>query len=903
MAEVSPDAPPAKPFLQRRWVRVLLVVFVLLVGIRIALPYVIVSVAESQGAAALGRTMSVANVDLGLFEGRVQIDDVWIGGPLPPEGQEAPPVDPATAVLGLSHVGLDLGWLGLLSGEVHVQRVQIDGPTARLERRDDGSIEPLVLAEPAPEEPEEAAPEETAPEGEEEGGGMPIVVDVLDVSQVRLELSLQEAQVIDFGLAGLSLRDFGLRDGAVSLGDISLSEPTAHVRRDLVVGGPGAAEGEAAEADAEAEAAPEPLDVPAEETAAAAPPDIGIDRIGIDRAAFAIATDTHSLDVALGLEATDVNLVAPFPLRLRLDVGNEGGYLEVEGQLRAIPPRYDGAVRIGKLPLVDLYQIADLELPVAIDSGTASADLQVVFGEEARVAPAHVTAKGELRIDGLGVTAEAAKVALGSLQLNLADANVPLGEDMAERRASASGSVALADLSLDAEAADVAFASLDVNLERALVPLDPAAEGGVTEVAIASIALASPRVVASRAPAPEGEAPAPEASTAEEPTPAEAGPPLQLSLAKFDLSDGKIDFNDTAVDPAFAADIRDLNVKARDLQLPARSLRLIEVKSRGPGPATLHLRGGLAGGKGKVDVDLDGVDLSSLNTYVYGALGQPIETGTLTARWDVAFSLPEKVVAENDLVLHQIAFGGEADPAFASEFGVSLPLAVALLADQQGNIQLKPTVVIDSGSVEFGPIIREALSQALTGALRAPLKGLGAIGGLAVGVFTGDSPGFQGFRMEPGTTKLATTDVARVAQIAELLNEKPALALSLSGSSNDDDDRMLSLSILSKKAEAGEDLPPIDDVGMFQRGRIVDGLKQHAKGEAWPLDPEDQAVLDRWIAAQPVTPEARADLTQRRATAIRDQLSRSHGIASERLRLADAISGKPGVAFEPTVAD
>ena len=69
-----------RPWWRRWWAIAAYVLIVLLVGVRLALPYVLRRVIESQGEAFLAGKVKVANVDLWLLHGAVAIEGVELLG-------------------------------------------------------------------------------------------------------------------------------------------------------------------------------------------------------------------------------------------------------------------------------------------------------------------------------------------------------------------------------------------------------------------------------------------------------------------------------------------------------------------------------------------------------------------------------------------------------------------------------------------------------------------------------------------------------------------------------------------------------------------------------------------------------------------------------------------------------
>ena len=77
-----------------------------------------------------------------------------------------------------------------------------------------------------------------------------------------------------------------------------------------------------------------------------------------------------------------------------------------------------------------------------------------------------------------------------------------------------------------------------------------------------------------------------------------------------------------------------------------------------------------------------------------------------------------------------------------------------------------------------------------------------------------------------------------------------------------------------------------------------------AEGEAGELDPEDEAMLQRYVAAVPVPDERLAALANARAEAVREIATRDFGVAPEKLEIGEpAPTGDPGVVLELAAAE
>jgi len=226
-----------------------------------------------------------------------------------------------------------------------------------------------------------------------------------------------------------------------------------------------------------------------------------------------------------------------------------------------------------------------------------------------------------------------------------------------------------------------------------------------------------------------------------------------------------------------------------------------------------------------------------------------------------------------------------------------LDLALALLRDPAGNITLSiPVTVSEEGtSTGLGAIIVGALRQALVGAVTAPLKMLGA--GFSALASAAGSNGAQSLPCAPGETQPAPEADETLDGLAKLLGERPELVIRLFGRSGKSDRDPVAQQILIERVQGDEGLPDLEDSGFFARRRVAGAL---ADGKTEELDPEDQALLARYVGAIEVPAERLASLALARAEAARVVLVEGRGVDPERLDIAanPAEAGEPGVVIE-----
>jgi hypothetical protein len=180
-------------------------------------------------------------------------------------------------------------------------------------------------------------------------------------------------------------------------------------------------------------------------------------------------------------------------------------------------------------------------------------------------------------------------------------------------------------------------------------------------------------------------------------------------------------------------------------------------------------------------------------------------------------------------------------------------------------------------------------------AIVSPIKALGMLmpaGGAA-------EISFAPIVFAPGDAAAPADAGAHLAPLASLLAQRPALGLALVGHAGEGDKLALAERILIERVSADQGLPALADAGFFAKRRVQGALADRGRGEAGALEPEDQALLGRYLEATPVPPARYEDLARRLAEAVRDVLATEHALAPARLIVeADAGPGASDVVPE-----
>jgi hypothetical protein len=363
-------------------------------------------------------------------------------------------------------------------------------------------------------------------------------------------------------------------------------------------------------------------------------------------------------------------------------------------------------------------------------------------------------------------------------------------------------------------AKSIAVPLSDLSLAGALAP--PPGGAQTVRAAFGDIRIEAPvarltrtkdgMVLPGTAPAPAS-APAPAAADsapAAVPAPASGNPPLEVSVASLRISNGDVDFTDRAVQPAFHDRYAPVDLEARNLRFPNPAVKPLKLALTSAEQGRITATGDFGPQGGSLDLVMDKFPLTPFNPYATTYSPYGISEGALTLK-TTAKLRGGKYEVTNAITLHQLDLTGvEGDSLFEQQFGVPLSLALALLRDTAGDIDLNVPVAVDQSggaTVDVVGVVRSALRQALFGAIQSPLKLVGGVIG-AGGKRGRIAPAPIAFPL--GRSEPTAAGAESVQRLASFLAERPAMAVQLDTSVTADDVRWLhEQSLRSQWAEEG----------------------------------------------------------------------------------------------------
>lgn len=260
-----------------------------------------------------------------------------------------------------------------------------------------------------------------------------------------------------------------------------------------------------------------------------------------------------------------------------------------------------------------------------------------------------------------------------------------------------------------------------------------------------------------------------------------AGAPApRIQIGPMSLLNGRVQFADRFIKPNYSADLSELTGRLGAFSsTAAQEMAELELRGRAEGTAEIEIRGRLNPLAKPLALDIHGrvrdLELPPLSPYSVKYAGHGIERGKLTM--DVSYQVqPDgRLQASNRLVLNQLTFG---DPVEGAPASLPVRLAVALLADRNGVIDVDLPISGSLNDPEFrlGSVIFKVIVNLVSKAVTAPFS-------LLASLFSGGDE-LSTVAFAPGASGLSAERRAALDKIADAMQQRPALALTVAGTAS-----------------------------------------------------------------------------------------------------------------------
>lgn len=387
--------------------------------------------------------------------------------------------------------------------------------------------------------------------------------------------------------------------------------------------------------------------------------------------------------------------------------------------------------------------------------------------------------------------------------------------------------------------------------------------------------------------------------------------PFSIRIGEVLFEDGSASFADFSLRPPFVTAAHDLNGRIGTLDNRQTKPAGVQLEGKVDRYAPVSLDGTLTPFDPLQSLDIvtrfRQLELTTLSPYSAKFAGYRIRRGRLDL--DLHYRIVAgRLAASNHVVIEQLQLGEQIDSPDAVDLPVRL--AVALLKDSRGNIELKLPVEGDLNDPNFDvmPIVWQALRNLVARAATSPFR---FIAGLTA---TGAGADLGHIDFDPASAALDAHARQALSTLGEALAKRPALRLDIEGTARESlDGRLLASARVEqdlqqawaessgehragdRAAVAPPDIPLPVKAGLLQdmyRQRL-----QQAPPSDWDgLAAEDQAerlrqaLINDWAAR----PALSRRLAQARAGAIRDYLIEHAGVSADRIFLVDVLLLPPG---------
>jgi uncharacterized protein involved in outer membrane biogenesis len=500
--------------------------------------------------------------------------------------------------------------------------------------------------------------------------------------------------------------------------------------------------------------------------------------------AFRPALEYGLRDLGITVAGIDSEGKAPMRVAARARVA-QGGSLEAEGTLAQGAGEAAGQVKVSRLNLKPLEPLLVEHLLLRLASGNFSLNSRISY-RTGKNGPA-IKAGGSVAVNGLLLNeSETGERFLAWKELAVSGIDFSLAPDR----------LAIREVKLlEPGAKIVIFKDRSANLGK--IVREKAEEPGSGKTAAA------------------GKQAAPK--------------PFPLSVERVRLEKGVVDFADLSLVLPFAARIEKFGGTA------------LNITSRPAGRTTLQFSGQV-GEFGQANVDgslaplnprgftdikvvFRNVELAPMSPYTATFAGRRIADGRLDL--DLGYRIEEsELLGDNKVLLKNFTLGERVESPGALR--LPLDLAIALLTDSQGRIDLAVPVRgnVDSPEFSYGHLVWQAVLNLLNRIVTAPFRALGALFGS--GAQQPDTVFFT-----PGQAEPAPPEREKLRKVAEVLGQRPQLALTVHGAFARDLDGTALRSLAVRRVLAqrlGVKLAPEEDPGpvAFDNGKSQRALEAMA---------------------------------------------------------------------------
>jgi hypothetical protein len=324
----------------------------------------------------------------------------------------------------------------------------------------------------------------------------------------------------------------------------------------------------------------------------------------------------------------------------------------------------------------------------------------------------------------------------------------------------------------------------------------------------------------------------------------------RMTIDRIRIEHGELDFADHSLALPFGTRIHDFKGAFNGISTQTGALAELELDGRVD-------EFGLARAVGQIDLfnptgfmDIKtvfrNVEMTNLTPYTATFVGRKIQSGKLSL--DLEYKIKERqLLGENQIIMDKLTLGERVESPTAKN--LPLDLAIAILQDSDGKIDLGLPVSgsLDDPQFSYGRIIWKAIGNIITKIVTAPFRALGAL-------FGGGGEKLEKVAFEAGEAGLTPPEKEKFKQIAQILNKRPGLALTVHGAWSAEIDRPTLRELQLRRAVAekmGLKLAPDEDPGPISTANAKAQAGLEALYAARFGETEWKTLNAKWLQANP----------------------------------------------------
>lgn len=269
---------------------------------------------------------------------------------------------------------------------------------------------------------------------------------------------------------------------------------------------------------------------------------------------------------------------------------------------------------------------------------------------------------------------------------------------------------------------------------------------------------------------------APPAAAAPAPVPTQPAPGKKIVIDNVTMQDGTLNFTDRHLQQEYTTTLYNLGGRISGLSSEENRFADVDLRGNLENLSPLQITGKINPLRNDLYADLKvsftDIELSPFTPYSGTYIGYGVERGKLSL--DLKYLIQNKQLnSENKVFIDQLTFGKQIESDKATRLPVRL--AVALLKDRKGEIHLDLPVTGRTDDPQFSVwrVVWKIIKNLLVKAATSPFALLQAA--------FGGGEDFSAVRFAPGSARLAEPEQAKLAKIAQAINDRPSLKIDVTG--------------------------------------------------------------------------------------------------------------------------